>query len=125
MNIKPFVVPAVVAVLVVGAVVFLTRKPVEKFGDGDLGQVQTLAIGDITQDQVGERVAISGTITKECPHSGCWALIKDDSGEIRIDTKAGGFALPLHREGSRVRIAGTIMLTEGGDVEISAETAEL
>ena len=125
MNIKPLAVPAVVIVLVVGAIVFLTRKPVEQFGTTDAAPVQTVAIADITSDQVGERVSIEGTIDKECPHSGCWAVIKDASGQIRIDTQAGGFALPLRREGSRIHIVGTVMLTEGGSVEISAESARL
>ena len=125
MNIKPLAVPAVVIVLVVGAIVFLTRKPVEQFGTTDAAPVQTVAIADITSDQVGERVSIEGTIDKECPHSGCLAVIKDASGQIRIDTNAGGFALPLHREGSNIRVTGTVMLTEGGSVEITAESAQL
>lgn len=125
MNIKPLAVPAVVIVLVVGAIVFLMREPVEQFGTTDAAPVQTVAIADITSDQVGERVAIEGTIDKECPHSGCWAVIKDASGQIRIDTNAGGFALPLHREGSHIRVTGTVMLTEGGSVEITAESAQL
>jgi uncharacterized protein YdeI (BOF family) len=125
MNIKPLAVPVIVIVLAVGAGIYLTRKPVEQFGAGDTAQVQTIAIADISSNQVGKRVAIEGTIDQECPHSGCWAVIKDASGQIRIDTQAGGFALPLRREGSRIRIVGTVMLTEGGSVEISAESAEL
>jgi len=125
MNIKPLAVPVIVIVLAVGAGIYLTRKPVEQFGANDIGQVPTIAIADITSDQVGERVSIEGTIDQECPHSGCWAVIKDASGQIRIDTQAGGFALPLHREGSHIRVTGTVMLTEGGSVEITAESAQL
>jgi len=116
---------SVAALTACSALVFLMRKPVEQFGTTDAAPVQTVAIADIISDQVGERVSIEGTIDKECPHSGCWAVIKDASGQIRIDTNAGGFALPLHREGSHIRVVGTVMLTEGGSVEISAESAEL
>ncbi len=124
MNIKPLVTPLIVAVLVVGAVWFLARKPAEQLGNTD-GGAAVVAIGEINPELVGQTVAIEGTIEQECPHSGCWAVIKDATGSIRIDTQKGGFALPLHREGSHVRVVGAVVLTEGGDVEISAESAEL
>ena len=125
MNFKPLAVPVVVAVLLAGAVAYLARPQKELFGTPPAAQVATVAIADITPERLGQTVAIEGTIVQECPHTGCWAIIRDASGRIRIDTQAGGFALPLRREGSRVRVVGEVRQTESGDLEISAHSAEL
>ena len=86
---------------------------------------QTTLIGNLTAQQKGETVHIAGVITKECPHTGCWAYVKDDTGQIRIDTKKGGFALPLGREGARISVTGTLEVKQNGDLEISATSAQL
>jgi RecJ-like exonuclease len=87
--------------------------------------LQTTNIGTLNQDMAGQTVQIEGTIAEECPHTGCWAVIQDDTGRIRIDTNKGGFALPLNREGSKIRVVGTLEVKENGDLEISASSAEL
>lgn len=124
MKIKSIVAPLVVLVLVAGASLYLLRPQKETFGNLPASEVQTVTIGEIAHLQPGETVAIEGTIKRECPSSGCWALIEDHTGEIRIDTEKGGFALPLHREGSRIRVVGELELVEN-DLQISAEYAEL
>jgi len=125
MNIKPLMVPLLIAVFAVGTVWYLTHPQAQSYGAQIDNQVATLAIADLDASRVGQQVAIEGTIDQECPHSGCWAVIKDGTGTIRIDTKQGGFALPLHREGSHVRIIGQVTQTDAGDLEISAESASL
>ncbi len=82
-------------------------------------------IGDIEPSHVGRRVAFEGTIVSECPRTGCSAVVEDSSGQIRIDCKPGGFTLPLGREGSKVRVTGTVVQKELGNLEIAAESAEL
>ena len=125
MNIKPIVVPLLLAVVAVSATWYLTHPGAKTYGTPVGAELATVAIGDLDASRVGQQVAIEGTIDQECPTSGCWAVIKDDTGVIRIDTERGGFSLPLHREGSRVRIVGTVTKTDAGNVEISAETASL
>lgn len=132
MKAKLIVVPVVIVVLLAVMIWYLTRPKVESYGGSDVASTQHmhesashLDIGEIGPSHVGHQVAIEGTIVKECPHTGCWAVIEDSSGQIRIDTKAGGFALPLHREGSKVRIVGKVIEKENGDLEIAADSAEL
>ncbi len=135
MKAKLIVVPVVIVVLLAVMIWYIARPRVESYGGTSpestvakttaTESTAQLTIGDIGPDHVGHQVAIEGTIIKECPHSGCWAVIEDSSGQIRIDTKAGGFALPLHREGSNVRIVGQVIEKENGDLEIAAESAEL
>jgi RecJ-like exonuclease len=125
MNIKPLLVPLIVVVFVAGMVWYLARPQAEAYGQPGGESAGTVPIGELGHSHVGRRVAIEGTIKRECPSTGCWAVIEDDTGQVRIDTQEGGFALPLHREGSKVRVVGKVTEKGNGDVEISAESAEL
>ncbi|MBD3293319.1 MAG: hypothetical protein GF393_10375 [Armatimonadia bacterium] len=125
MKIKSLSVPLIALVVIAGAAWYLTRPETETLGAPQASGVDAVSIGDISEEQVGQTVAIEGTIEQECPHSGCWAVIDDGTGQIRIDTQKGGFALPLNREGSPIRVVGELESTEGGDLQISAESAEL
>lgn len=124
MSIKPLVVPLIAVAVVAGAGWYVLRPRTETLGRYDV-DVQTVSIGELDQADVGQRVAIEGKIVEECPHSGCWAVIEDGTGRIRIDTNKGGFALPLRREGSTIRIVGEIEQTDGGSLLLSAEGAQL
>ena len=134
MKAKLIVVPVVIVVLLAAMIWYLARPQEESYGGSDVAsphhmqgsapQVDIVDIADIEPSHIGQQVAIAGTITKECPHTGCWAIIEDATGQIRIDTKAGGFALPLRREGSKVQIVGQVIEKENGDLEIAAQSAE-
>lgn len=125
MKIKSLSIPLIALVLIAGTAWYLARPQAESLGAEPAGDAQTVSIGDLSEAQVGQTVAIEGTIDQECPHSGCWAVIDDGTGQIRIDTQKGGFALPLKREGSQIRVVGELESTDGGDLQISAESAEL
>ncbi|HCA46964.1 MAG TPA: hypothetical protein DEP45_06230 [Armatimonadetes bacterium] len=125
MKAKMIALPLVVVAVVAGLSWYLLRPQSAALGSAAADQVAVTKIGDLTAAQAGQTVAIEGTIAKECPSSGCWAVIQDDTGEIRIDTEKGGFALPLRREGSRIKVIGELQQAEGGQLEISAESAEL
>lgn len=86
------------------------------------------SIGDIQENPakyLNQVVTVEGEMTKECPTSGCWWYIKDQSGEIRADSAGSGFALPLNRQGQIIRTTGKVVKTESGDLELVALGAEL
>jgi RecJ-like exonuclease len=119
-------VPIVVVVIVGAGAWYALRPEKQTLGGSPASEtLQTTNIGTLNQDMAGQTVQIEGTIAEECPHTGCWAVIQDDTGRIRIDTNKGGFALPLSREGSKIRVVGTLEVKENGDLEISASSAEL
>jgi RecJ-like exonuclease len=119
-------VPIVVVVIVGAGAWYALRPQKQTLGGSPASEaLQTTNIGTLNQDMAGRTVQIEGTIAEECPHTGCWAVIQDDTGRIRIDTNKGGFALPLNREGSKIRVVGTLEVKENGDLEISASSAEL
>ena len=148
MKAKVIVAPVIVVGLLAAGIWYLTRPQVESYGGvsakstaaaptaaATTAAVPTAAlptaaaaqvnIGDIEPSHVGRRVAFEGTIVSECPRTGCSAVVEDSSGQIRIDCKPGGFTLPLGREGSKVRVTGTVVQKELGNLEIAAESAEL
>jgi uncharacterized protein YdeI (BOF family) len=47
----------------------------------------------------GSRVVVRGEIVEKCPVAGCWFILKDKTGTLRVDTKAAGFVVldvPVH-----------------------------
>ena len=63
-------------------------------------------------------VVVEGETSEKCPVAGCWFILKDKTGVVRVDTKGAGFVVsdvPLH---SRVTVAGT--LTSGVQPGIAA-----
>lgn len=130
---KKLIAPLVVVVALAAGVWYLARPKQETLGlkatpesSASTQPAPSLTpIGDLKAEQEGTEVAIEGVITKECPHTGCWANVKDETGEIRIDTNAGGFTLPLHREGSKVKVVGKVKVRENGDLQVDATSAEL
>lgn len=63
-------------------------------------------------------VIVEGEMIEKCPVAGCWFVVKDRTGVVRVDTKSAGFVVsevPLH---SRVTVAGT--LTSGAQPGIAA-----
>ncbi len=102
------------------------EKKNKAFGQGTGTEVT--AIGDITSapnKYLGQVVTVEGELTKECPGSGCWWYVKDQTGEIRADSFGGGFALPLHQEGKHIRTTGKVVKADSGELQIASLGAEL
>lgn len=60
-------------------------------GKSPKGEVETiLAVRDgITPPDV----TLRGAIVEKCPTAGCWFILKDQTGLIKVDTKAAGFVV--------------------------------
>ena len=46
----------------------------------------------------GEAATVAGEVIEKCPVAGCWFMLRDDTGVIKVDTKSAGFVvldLPL------------------------------
>ncbi|MBN2482829.1 MAG: DUF4920 domain-containing protein [Candidatus Omnitrophica bacterium] len=59
----------------------------------------------------GKTVTVSGKIVRECP-SGCWFNLNDTTGEIYVDIKPSGFAIP-QMVGKKVVVQGTVSARTG------------
>ena len=124
-----------IAAVVVGGIWYVARTPQAAASPTTMDAqgaapaldpgLTTTPIGKLTAEQKGNKVQIEGTIAQECPHTGCWAVVKDNTGQIRIDTNDAGFAPPLHREGHKIKVQGKLRVKVNGDLGIAATAAEV
>src|SRR5580704_10809621 len=69
----------------------------------------TATVKQIAQVSSGKSVTLRGEMTEKCPVAGCWFMLKDKTGIVRVDTKASGFVVsdvPLH---STLTVTGTVV----------------
>ena len=64
-------------------------------------------------------VTITGVMIEKCPVAGCWFRLRDDTGIIKVDTKAAGFVVVNVPLESKVTVSGKIA-TEGDETFIQA-----
>lgn len=69
----------------------------------------TTTVRQISHGGPNKAVTLRGEMTEKCPVAGCWFMLKDHTGIVRVDTKSSGFVVsevPLH---STVTVTGTVM----------------
>jgi len=67
-------------------------------------------VSALAQASSGLPVVVSGKMVQKCPVAGCWFVLRDESGTIKVDTKNAGFAVldvPLN---SQVVVAGRLVV---------------
>lgn len=65
------------------------------------------------------QVTLSGVLIEKCPVAGCWFRLRDNSGVVKVDTKAAGFVVvdvPLEKQ---MTVAGKVTV-EGDEVVLQA-----
>ena len=77
-----------------------------------------VAVQALASRQPSTRIVVEGEMIEKCPVAGCWFMLKDKTGVVRVDTKSAGFVVtevPLH---AHLTVAGT--LTSGAQPGIAA-----
>ncbi len=64
-------------------------------------------------------VTVTGTMTEKCPTAGCWFILHDATGTIKVDTKAAGFTVVDVPMQSTVTATGKVV-PDGSDRKIAA-----
>lgn len=68
--------------------------------------------------KAGSVVTVQGEMVEKCPVAGCWFMLRDKTGIVRVDTKQAGFVVsevPLH---TTMTVSGTI--ASGTEVGLKA-----
>ena len=82
----------------------------------------TTAFANVTlarQTNANASLVLRGSLTEKCPVAGCWFVLQDAGGTIKVDTKNAGFVVvdvPLR---STVTVAGRVV-TNGSERFIDA-----
>ena len=62
----------------------------------------------LLSSQAGNVVTLEGEMVEKCPVAGCWFMLRDKTGIVRVDTKAAGFVVsevPLH---TKMTVSGIV-----------------
>ena len=76
-----------------------TRTGTTVFGTAPQAGLVTIAAANTSPGNAS--VAVRGTMVEKCPVAGCWFMLRDQSGTIKVDTKVAGFVVskvPLQTE---------------------------
>jgi uncharacterized protein YdeI (BOF family) len=68
---------------------------------GTVGSYPNLTVAAAQQTIPGKEVTLRGKLVEKCPVAGCWFVIRDETGTIKVDTKTAGFVVldvPLQKQ---------------------------
>ena len=77
----------------------------------------TAVVRELLQ-KTGRMVTVQGEMVDKCPVAGCWFMLRDKTGIVRVDTKQAGFVVsevPLH---TSMTVSGTV--ASGSEADIKA-----
>lgn len=77
------------------------------------------SIVSVQQSNVESRVVLHGIMTTKCPVAGCWFMLHDDTGTIKVDTKNAGFVVVDVPLNTVIAVAGRVT-TNGAERIIDA-----
>jgi len=63
-------------------------------------------------------VLVKGVMIEKCPTAGCWFMLKDDTGVVKVDTKDTEFTVTGVPLNSKMTVAG--LMTDSGERRIIA-----
>jgi uncharacterized protein YdeI (BOF family) len=78
----------------------------------------TATVKELASAPKSQKVTLQGEMIEKCPVAGCWFILRDKTGTVRVDTKAAGFVVsdvPLH---TNVTVSGAV--TPGTQPGLSA-----
>jgi uncharacterized protein YdeI (BOF family) len=67
----------------------------------------------------GTEATIQGVLVEKCPVAGCWFVLHDATGTVRVDTKSAGFVVVDVPLNSRLVVAGR-WIREGNETNLAA-----
>jgi len=85
---------------------------------GKAPDAQSLTEVRLLSAKAGSAVTVQGEMVEKCPVAGCWFMLRDKTGIVRVDTKAAGFVVsevPLH---TQMTVSGTV--DAGSEIGVKA-----
>jgi hypothetical protein len=86
-------------------------------------KVPTVCTGCVTEERLGQTVAVEAGVSQQCPASGCWLRLKDNAGEVMVDLAPKKLILTEQRVGERAKVTGKVV-KKGGRIWLEAEKVE-
>lgn len=92
--------------LAIAAFVGCGKRPEKILGQRP--EVSPVGIASACAAEAPAMLAVRGTMIKKCPVAGCWFILRDASGTIKVDTKTAGFVVLDVPLGTPMVVAGRI-----------------
>ena len=71
-------------------------------------EVKTVSLAMMQKMKPGTRITAHGTMIEKCPVAGCWFILRDQTGTIKVDLKATKQTVVDVPLNSTVTVRGTI-----------------
>ncbi len=65
-------------------------------------------VASLTAASPAQTVTVRGRMVEKCPAAGCWFVLQDGTGRVRVDLKAAGFVVTDVPTGGTVTVAGRL-----------------
>ena len=104
------------------ALLFIPLAGCSKHQSRTLGSPEegsSIAITAVRRTDMDSRVVLHGTMIEKCQIAGCWFILQDDTGTIKVDTKNAGFVVVNVPLNSALAVAGRVT-TNGAERIIDA-----
>ena len=82
-----------------------------------------VSINSVKTSQNLTTVSLRGVIVEKCPVAGCWFYLRDQTGTIKVDTKAANFVVVEIPLNTTVVVSGKVS-TEGSERILEASGLE-
>ncbi len=79
---------------------------------------KTVTVSDLVKTPKARKVTLHGEMIEKCPVAGCWFVLRDKTGTVRVDTKAAGFVISEVPLQTSVTVSGTV--TSGSQPGLAA-----
>lgn len=86
-------------------------------------KVPTVCTGCVTEERLGQTVAVEASVAQQCPARGCWFRMKDDAGEVMVDLAPKRLELSEDRVGQKAKVTGKVV-KKGGKFWLEAQKVE-
>lgn len=86
---------------------------------GEKPQGTVSSVLSVRSGDAPTKLTLQGKMVEKCPVAGCWFKLRDDSGEIKVDTKAAGFVVTDIPLNTLVTVGGAIQHV-GDEPQIAA-----
>lgn len=103
--------PRRAALLALALAALLSPTACRRAGSDVLGTAPTAAPAPVATAlalPVRQPVTVSGVMVEKCPVAGCWFVLKDGSGTVKVDTKSAGFVVVDVPVGTRMTVGGRL-----------------
>ena len=112
-------------VIILTVMMSLVACSSERYGLGVDKNIPLMKVKDIVLDSTisGKKVTVSGNISSQCMSSGCWFVLRDDTGQVFINLAPNNMIVPPRME-RPAKVTGTV-ITRPGELQIVADGVEV